>query len=119
MSSVVSLKYLNVELLIAAYWESTLKMLVLLLYFVYKVFFKDTQLTHTWKHTNARARTHTHIALVKYQRMSPAKGKLKYINSVRGMGLVTQEWGGIVRKTRIQRCGHAMLYIYMKYDLRF
>jgi len=35
------------------------------------------------------------------------------------MGLVTQEWGRIVRKTRIQRCGHAMLYIYMKYDLRF
>jgi len=118
VSSVVSLKYLSVELLIAAYWESTLKTSVFLLYFVYKVFFlKDTQLTHTYIHTQTRARAH--IALVKYQRMSPAKGILKYINSVRGMGLVTQEWGGIVRKTRIQRFGHAMLYIYMKYDLRF
>jgi len=56
MSSVVSLKYLNVEFLRVAYWESTLKLSVFLLYFVHKFFF----LIYTVdRQTDINARAHT------------------------------------------------------------
>lgn len=60
MLTVVLLNYLDVEFLLAAYWESTLKISEFLFYFVHKVsYFKRYTIdAHIHEHTNARERTH-------------------------------------------------------------